>query len=187
MKKFLIGLLIVLGLVGAWAVESYNNLVTLDIAVDESWSQVEVQYQRRFDLIPNLVETVKGVAGFEKETYTAVTEARSAWAQAKENGNRDAQVAAGSSFDSALSRLLVTVENYPQLKANENFSALQAQIEGTENRVGVARRDFNQAVSPYNTQVRTFPTMLFAKLFGFDEQVFFESKEGSENAPEVKF
>ncbi|MDF2378982.1 MAG: LemA family protein [Candidatus Gracilibacteria bacterium] len=187
MKKTLIGFLAVIVLVGSWAVGSYNGLVTMDVAVDESWSQVEVQYQRRFDLIPSLVETVKGVAGFEKDTYTAVTEARSAWAQAKESGDRGAQVAAGSSFDSALSRLLVTVENYPQLKANENFSTLQAQIEGTENRVSVARRDFNQVVKPYNTKVKTFPTLLFAKLFGFDEESFFESKAGSDEAPEIKF
>src|SRR5690606_24691268 len=133
MKKGLLALLALIVLGGFWLASVYNSLVSAELSVDESWSQVQVQYQRRFDLIPNLVETVKGVADFERSTYEAVTAARSAWAQSLQSGTRTEQIAATNAVDSALSRLLVTVENYPQLKAQENFSTLQAQIEGTEN------------------------------------------------------
>lgn len=187
MKKFLIGSAAVVVLLVVWVVSSYNGLVSMDVKIEEAWSQVQVQYQRRFDLIPNLVETVRGVADFERSTYEAVTEARSAWAQALQDGSRSEQIEATSNVESALSRLLVTVENYPQLRAQENFSTLQAQIEGTENRVAVSRRDYNQTVTPYNTRVRTFPTVLIAALLGFEAEPFFDADEGAESAPAVDF
>lgn len=187
MKKGLLAVLAVLVVLGVWVVGSYNSLVSLDVGIDTAWSQVQVQYQRRFDVIPNLVETVKGVANFEQSTYVAVTEARSAWAKSMQSGTRTEQIAATGQVESALSRLLVSVENYPQLKANENFSTLQAQIEGTENRVTVARKDFNDAVRPYNEKVRRFPGMIVARLFGFDVEPFFDSQEGAESAPKVNF
>lgn len=187
MNKFLIGLGVFALLVIVWGVSIYNNLVTMDVKIDESWSQVEVQYQRRFDVIPNLVETVKGVANFESSTYIAVSEARSAWTQALKTGTRSEQIAATGNVESSLARLLVSVENYPQLKANENFQTLQAQIEGTENRVATARRDFNTAVTPYNTTIRRFPASFIARMFGFEHESFFESAAGSETAPAVNF
>ncbi|MDP2691803.1 MAG: LemA family protein [bacterium] len=190
MKKGLVVIAVIVGLlvlVAMWFMGTYNSLVSMDVKVDEGWSQVEVQYQRRFDLIPNLVETVKGVANFEKSTYTAVTEARSAWAQSMQNGTRAEQITATNNVESALARLLVTVENYPQLKANENFSTLQAQIEGTENRVSVARQDYNQVVTPYNTKIRTFPASFVATLFGFTTKDFFGSDDTAANGPAVNF
>lgn len=187
MKKGLLAVLAVVVLAGIWIVGGYNSLVSADLSVEESWAQVQVQYQRRFDVIPNLVETVKGAANFERSTYEAVTAARSAWAQALQTGTREEQIAATNQVDSALSRLLVTVENYPQLRAQENFSTLQAQIEGTENRVATARRDFNAAARVYNEKVRRVPTNMIAALFGFEQEPFFESTEGANNAPQVDF
>ncbi len=190
MKKGIIALIAIVGLLAAFALYlmgMYNNLVSLDVNIDESWAQVEVQYERRFSLIPNLVSTVQGVAGFERETYEAVTRARSAWASAKEGGDRAEQIEATNSVDSALSRLLVTVENYPQLKAQQNFSDLQVQLEGTENRIAVARKDFNEVVTPYNKTIRQIPTALFAGLMGFDTEPFFESTDAAADAPVVDF
>jgi len=186
MKKT-IGLIAVVGLAIMWGVGHYNGFVTMETEIDEAWGQVQVQYQRRYDLIPNLVETVKGVANFEKETYEAVTEARSAWAQAQQGGSQAEQIEATQNVESALARLLVTVENYPQLRANENFTALQAQIEGTENRVAVSRQDYNEMITPYNKKVRTIPSNLIALIAGFDQKEFFEGNQGSENAPDVNF
>jgi len=187
MKKGWLIALAVVAVIGFWGVGTYNSLVSMNVGIDTSWSQVQVQYQRRFDLIPNLVETVKGVANFEKSTYVAVTEARSAWAKAMQSGTRSEQIAATDNVQSALSRLLVTVENYPQLKANENFKELQAQIEGTENRVSVARKDFNESIQPYNIKIQTFPSSLVARLFGFEKGAFFGSQAGAESAPKVNF
>ena len=172
-----------------------NTVVTLDENVTAAWAQVENQYQRRLDLIPNLVETVKGVAGFEKETYTAVTEARAKASEIKVTPEMmtDPQAfgkfqAAQNSLGSALSRLLVTVENYPQLKANENFLTLQAQLEGTENRIAVERRRYNEAAQTFNTYIRKIPGMLFAALRGLTEpRLYFEAASGAEQAPEVTF
>lgn len=178
--------LAVVVVLGAWLVSGYNGLVTLEEGVNEKWAQVETQYQRRADLVPNLVATVEGVADFERSTYTSVTAARSQWMGAAGQG-RAAQIGAANAFDSALSRLLVTVEAYPQLKANENFLTLQSQLEGTENRVAVARKDYNELVKSYNVSVRRFPTRLVSSFFGFDEEPFFESAEGSEVAPTVDF
>lgn len=182
--------IIVLGfavLAGLWLVASYNALVTERGNVDRQWSQVETQYQRRVDLVPNLVSTVRGAADFEQETFTQVTEARSAWAQAEAVGDRGQQIAAAQGFDSALSRLLVTVEAYPQLQATQAFRDLMAQLEGTENRIAVARKDFNDAVFSYNVRVRRFPGVIAAKIFGYEAEQSFEAQEGADTAPVVDF
>ncbi|PID63093.1 MAG: LemA family protein [Ignavibacteriae bacterium] len=197
MKKGL-GILIVLAVVVIgiimWATGIYNNLVGFEENVNKAWSQVENQYQRRTDLIPNLVNTVKGVADFEKETYTAVTEARAKVNQINMSPEmlNDPQAfqqfqSAQDGLSSALSRLLVTVENYPQLKANENFSQLQAQLEGTENRISVERKRYNEIVQSYNTAIRQFPGSIIAGFTGFQQKQYFKAAAGSEKAPEVKF
>jgi Uncharacterized conserved protein len=172
----------------------YNTLVSLDEKVNQAWAQVQNQYQRRMDLIPNLVKTVEGVANFEKSVMTQVTEARSHVGQMTlkpedlSDPDKFAQYQkAQDQLSSALSRLLVVSENYPQLKANENFLQLQSQLEGTENRIAVERKKFNEAVQEYNTSTRTFPRVIVAKMFGFKEKEYFKAKEGSENAPDVKF
>ena len=189
-----IGLIIVAIMFISSIVGVYNNLVTLDEQVTQSWSQVENQYQRRTDLIPNLVNTVKGVAEFEKETFTQVTEARSRVNQINVSSDmlNNPQAfqkfqAAQDNLGSALSRLLVTVEKYPELKANENFLQLQTQLEGTENRISVERRKFNQSVQGYNTTIRRFPANIVANFSGFNEKQYFEAVEGSDVAPKVEF
>lgn len=189
-----VGLLVIAIILISWIVGVYNNLVTLDEQVTQSWSQVENQYQRRADLIPNLVNTVKGVADFEKETFTQVTEARSRVNQINVSPDmlNDPQAfqqfqAAQDNLGSALSRLLVTVEKYPELKANENFLQLQAQLEGTENRISVERRNFNQSVQGYNTTIRRFPANIVANFSGFSEKQYFKAIEGSDVAPKVEF
>jgi LemA protein len=201
MKK---GLMIALGIVAAivililvvvgWGVGVYNNLIGLNEKVNQAWSQVENQYQRRYDLIPNLVETVKGVANFEKETYTAVTEARAKVGQIRLSPDQLSDPEAFRKFQqaqdglsSALSRLLVVSENYPQLKANENFLQLQAQLEGTENRIAVERMKYNQVVQEYNTQIKRFPAALIANMAGFKEKEYFRAATGAEEAPRVQF
>ena len=174
---------------------TYNNMVTLDEGVKEKWSQVENVYQRRYDLIPNLVNTVKGIAAHEKETFTAVTEAR---AKAGGTFNISEQVLndpamfqkfqqAQSSLGGALQRLMVVMEKYPDLKANQNFLALQDQLEGTENRIAVERKRFNEAARYYNTYIKIFPKVILANMFGFDEKQYFKSTEGAEEAPKVEF
>lgn len=181
---------IVLGiavLIILWAIASYNGFVTAKGNVDRQWAQVETQYQRRVDLVPNLVSTVKGAANFEQETFRQVTEARSAWAQAKTIGDRSGQITAANSFDSALSRLLVTVEAYPQLQATQAFRDLMTQLEGTENRISVARKDYNDAVFAYNVKVQRFPGLLAATIFGFSPEASFEAQEGADVAPPVNF
>jgi LemA protein len=177
-----------------WGIGSYNKLVNLNESVNSSWSQVENQYQRRADLIPNLVNTVKGYANFEKGVLTDVTEARAKVSQmnvTKEVLN-DPQAFAKfqqlqGNLSNALSRLLVTVENYPNLKANENFLQLQAQLEGTENRISVERRNFNEVVQQYNVSIRRFPSSIFAGIFGFRYKEYFKSAPGTETAPKVEF
>ena len=174
---------------------TYNNMVKLDEGVKEKWSQVENVYQRRYDLIPNLVNTVKGIAAHEKETFTAVTEAR---AKAGGTFNISDQVLndpamfqkfqqAQSSLGGALQRLMVVMEKYPDLKANQNFLALQDQLEGTENRIAVERKRFNEAARYYNTYIKMFPKVILANMFGFDEKQYFKSTEGAEEAPKVEF
>lgn len=201
MKK---GLLIGLSIGGAillgiillfmWGTRSYNNLVTLNEDVNKNWSLVENQYQRRMDLIPNLVNTVKGYANFEKQVLTDVTNARASASSMKVTPEVLNDPQAFQKFQQmqgqlsgALSRLLVTVENYPELKANENFLQLQAQLEGTENRIAVERRRFNESVQTYNTAIKKFPTAIFAGIFNFKDKQYFEAITGAENAPKVEF
>jgi LemA protein len=193
-----IGIVIVIAVViiGAimWGTGIYNNLVGLDESVTGSWSQVENQYQRRTDLIPNLVNTVKGVAEFERGTFTAVTEARAKVNQINMTPEMLSDPNAFQKFSSAqdglgsaLSRLLVTVENYPELKANENFLQLQAQLEGTENRISVERKKFNEVVQNYNTTIRRFPGSIIAGFTGFIQKQYFKAIAGSDQAPKVEF
>src|SRR6266513_537289 len=173
----------------------YNQLVGLDQKVDQSWAQVQNVYQRRADLIPNLVNTVQGAANFEKSTLTEVTNARASVGQVRIDPNKaptdPAQLqqfqAAQGQLSNALSRLLVVVERYPELRANQNFLSLQAQLEGTENRISVERNNFNGAVQAYNTTVRSFPTNLIAGMFGFAPRPFFNAQPGAEKAPAVNF
>ncbi len=172
---------------------SYNNMVTMQEGVTAQWSQVENVYQRRSDLIPNLVSTVKGYADFEKETLTQVIEARAKATAVNINPDKlDAQSLqnfqnAQSGLSSALSKLMVVVEKYPELKANQGFLDLQAQLEGTENRITVERQKFNQTAQSYNTFIRTFPKNIFAGMFGFEKKAYFEAEKGAEKAPQVKF
>ncbi|MBK9965575.1 MAG: LemA family protein [Holophagales bacterium] len=191
-----LGLGLVAGLaVALFGVSSYNGLVSLDQAVQAQWAQVENAYQRRADLIPNLVETVKGAAAFEKDTFTAVTEARSKVGQVNAAGIANDPQAfakfqqAQDGLSSALSRLMVVVEKYPDLKATQNFRDLQAQLEGTENRIAVERMRFNETAQAFNTKRMSFPTVLIAGFFGsrFNEKVYFKAQAGAETAPKVKF
>jgi LemA protein len=177
-----------------WGVSQYNGLVKSQESVNTAWSQVENVYQRRMDLIPNLVATVKGVANFEKETYIAVAEARSKAGQITisrevlndpETFRKFEQSQA--QLSSALSRLLAVAENYPQLRANQNFLELQSQLEGTENRIAVERRRFNEVAQAYNTKVRTIPTSLIARVFGFQQRPYFQAAPEAQTAPKVEF
>ena len=193
MKKSIIIIIAVVAVIVIWAVSMYNGLVTMDESVNSQWANVETQYQRRADLIPNLVNTVKGDASHEKETLEGVVEARSKATQMQVNANdltpeklAEYQKAQGA-VTSALGKLLAITENYPDLKANQNFLELQAQLEGTENRINVARTNFNNAAQAYNTAIRRFPKSLFASMFGFDKHAYFEAAEGTETAPTVSF
>lgn len=196
MKKFLIPILILL-VVGVFvytkAVGTYNTFVQKEEVINGQWAEVETQYQRRSDLIPNLVSTVKGYADFEQETLTGVIEARAkATSMNVDASNLTPEKlaefqGAQDQLSGALSRLLVSVERYPELKANQNFLELQAQLEGTENRIAVARRNFNQSVQDYNANLRTFPNNIFAGWYGFEQKGYFQASEGSENAPSVQF
>ena len=193
MKKTWIIVTAIIALVVIFCITSYNSLVSKEEAVETAWSNVENQYQRRADLIPNLVNTVKGYAGHERETLDAVVSARAKATQTSvslDNLTPERMAAfqqAQGELSSALSRLLVTVERYPDLKANQNFQTLQAQLEGTENRISVERRKFNDTARGYNTSIRRFPANIVAALFGFERHPYFEAEEGSETAPEVKF
>lgn len=190
----LIVLLVVLVLAGVGGCNGYNSLVALEEGVDAAWSQVENVYQRRADLVPNLVETVKGAAAFEQETLTAVIEARAKATQVTLSPEmlNDPQAlerfqAAQGELTGALSRLMVTVERYPDIKANQNFRDLQAQLEGTENRIAVERRKFNETAQAFNTRVRRFPTSLIAGMTGFQRKAYFEADAGAEQVPQVEF
>jgi LemA protein len=188
-------LVIIVLVVGLSFAGTYNRLVTLGQEVDKQWSQVENQYQRRVDLIPNLVSTVQGAANFEKSTLEAVVNARASVGRAQINPGAaptdPAQLAqyeqAQASLGAALQRLLVVVERYPELKANANFRDLQAQLEGTENRIAVARMDYNKAAQDYNTVRLRFPTNLIAGMLGFKEKAYFKATAGAERAPSVQF
>ena len=172
---------------------SYNSMVEMEENVTKSWADVETQYQRRSDLIPNLVSTVKGYADFEQQTLTDVIEARSKATSVNiDPGNLNAQSlqqyqAAQGELSSALSRLMVVVERYPDLKANEQFMSLQAELAGTENRITIARNKFNEGAQQYNTSIKKFPKRLYASIFGFDEAAYFKSELGADKAPEVSF
>ena len=196
MKKsyIVIGIIILLVLgIFFWFKGTYNTMVGRGEAISSQWSNVENQYQRRADLIPNLVNTVKGYAEHEQATLTRVIEARAKATQAQVNfDNLDAQAMqrfneAQGELSSALSRLMVSVERYPDLKANENFRDLQAQLEGTENRIATERRKFNEDVKSYNAYIRFFPQNIVAGMFGFKSKPYFEAAEGTEQAPEVNF
>ena len=193
MKKSTIIILAVLAVVVIWGVTGYNGLVKADEAVSTAWSNVENQYQRRADLIPNLVNTVKGYAAHEKETLDAVVAARVRATQVTVDAESmtpemlQEYQKSQSEVGAALGRLLAVAEAYPDLKANTNFLELQAQLEGTENRISVERRNFNEVAKNYNTSIRTFPRNLLAGMFGFEKRPYFEAQEGVENAPVVQF
>lgn len=193
MKKTWIIVIAVIAVIAIYFTSTYNSMVAQEEAVSTAWSNVENQYQRRSDLIPNLVNTVKGYAAHEKETFDAVVSARAKATQTTVSiddltpEKMQAYQRAQGEVGSALSRLLAVTENYPELKANENFKELQAQLEGTENRISVERRKFNETARGYNTAIRKFPRNIVAGMFGFEKRPYFEAEEGSEKAPEVKF
>ena len=187
-------LVAVVGLAAFSGVGTYNGLVDADETVGQAWADVQTQYQRRADLIPNLVRTVSGAADFEQETLTAVTEARARATSINlsaddlsDPAKMEAFMSAQASLSGALGRLLVVSENYPQLRATQGFRDLQVQLEGTENRITVARRDYNNVVADYNRGVRRFPGSIIASISGFDRKTPFEAQKGSENAPVVDF
>lgn len=196
MKKTLIilaAIAVVIFLVVSWYFGTYNKMVNMDEGVKAQWSQVENVYQRRSDLIPNLVNTVKGYADFEKETLTQVVEARAKATSVNINPEKlDAQSLqnfqqAQSGLSSALGRLMVVVEKYPELKANQNFLDLQAQLEGTENRITTERMKFNESAQAYNAYIRKIPNSIVAGMGNFEKKAYFEAEKGAEKAPEVKF
>lgn len=196
MKTKNLTLLIILGLVvilGFWGCNGYNNMIKLDENTKGKWGNVQTQYQRRSDLIPALVNTVKGAANFEQNTLTKVMEARANATKVQVNASdltpekiQEFQQAQ-SQVSSSLSRLLVTIERYPELKANQNFQSLQAQLEGTENRIAVARNDFNIAVQEFNSSIRRFPNTVFAGMFGFKSKGYFEAEAAASKPVEVNF
>ena len=193
MKKSTIGLIAVIAVIAFWLVSVYNGMVGLDEGVNTAWANVETQYQRRADLIPNLVNTVKGYAQHEQSTFEAVVNARSkATSITIDPSNvtpeklQEFQQAQGE-LASALGRLIAISENYPDLKASEQFKELQAQLEGTENRINVARTNFNKEAQKYNTTIRTFPKNLFAGMLGFTQRAYFEADAGASQAPTVQF
>ena len=196
MKKKFIPIIIVLAIVVilvAWAISAYNGLVVKDEACSKQWSKVESQYQRRMDLIPNLVNTVKGYASHEEATLLKVIEARNQASQVKIDAENMTQEQLNSfqqsqeNLSSAIRGLNIVVEKYPDLKANQNFLELQSQLEGTENRIAVERQRYSDVVNEYNTSVRRFPNSVFASMFGFDKKPYFEAQSGAENAPKVEF
>lgn len=193
MKKGLLALLIIVGVLAIWAWRAYNGLVPMDENVKEKWAKVQSQYQRRADLIPNLVNTVKGAANFEQKTLTDVIEARAKATQMKVDANnltpeklQEFQASQGQ-LSQALGRLMMITENYPELKATEQFRDLSVQLEGTENRITTARNDFNESVKEYNTKARRFPLNLFASLFDMKAKPMFEADPSAQKAPTVQF
>ena len=192
-NKGLIITIVVIVLVALWGISSYNGLVGMDENVSNKWANVETQYQRRSDLIPNLVNTVKGYAKHESQTLEAVMAARSQATQVKIDPSNctpqqlAAYQKAQGDVTTALGKLLAITENYPDLKANQNFLELQSQLEGTENRINVARKDFNDSAKKYNTSLRRFPRNSIASMFGFEKRNYFEAEAGAEKAPKVEF
>lgn len=167
-----------------WGVSTYNRLVSQNVAIDAQWAQVENQFQRRFDLIPNLVNTVKGIAAQEKDVFTAIADARTRYSGAT---TPDERAKAAGQVESALGRLLVITENYPQLQSSQAFRDLMVQLEGTENRIAVERMNYNNQVKTLNTAVKRFPTMIFANIFGIDERAYFEVSSEAQQNPTVNF
>ncbi|WP_455518003.1 LemA family protein [Leyella stercorea] len=192
-NKGLIITIVVIALVAIWGISSYNGLVSMDENVSNQWANVETQYQRRSDLIPNLVNTVKGYAKHESETLESVMAARSQATQVKIDPSNctpqqlAAYQKAQGDVTTALGKLLAITENYPDLKANQNFLELQSQLEGTENRINVARKDFNDTAKKYNTSLRRFPRNIIASMCGFEKRNYFEAEAGAEKAPKVEF
>ena len=192
-NKGLIIAIVAIVLVALWGISSYNGLVNLDETVSNQWANVETSYQRRSDLIPNLVNTVKGYAKHEQQTLESVMQARSQATQVKIDPSNctpeqlAAYQKAQGDVTSALGKLLAITENYPDLKANQNFLELQSQLEGTENRISVARKDFNDVAKAYNTAIRRFPKNIIASMCGFDKRAYFEAEAGAEKAPKVEF
>ncbi|MDR1726253.1 MAG: LemA family protein [Bacteroidales bacterium] len=196
MSKKTISIIIVIGVISLvvfWSVSKYNNLIRKDETCNKQWAVVESQYQRRLDLIPNLVNVVKGYAKHEQETFTEVIKARNQAAHVKINPNNVTQEninelqTTQDNLTSALQKFNLVVERYPELKANENFIELQSQLEGTENRIAVERQRFSEVVGDFNASIRRFPTNIVANLFGFERKVYFEAQKGAENAPKVEF
>lgn len=184
MKKTIISILVIVAILFVVIMPSYNNLVSLNEDVDNAWSQVQVAVKRRADLIPNLVNTVKGYANFEEETLTKITEARS---KVNSANTPEELASANEQLTRAIGDINVVVEAYPELKAQSSFLDLQAQLEGTENRIATARRDYNEEVKVYNKKVRSLPTKLYAGLLGFGPKAYFEAPEGEQDAPDVNF
>ncbi|PJA90178.1 MAG: LemA family protein [Candidatus Magasanikbacteria bacterium CG_4_9_14_3_um_filter_32_9] len=184
MKKAIIALLVVVVLIGFYAFNIYNKMVTANEGVDGQWAQVETQYQRRFDLIPNLVSSVKGAMSQEEKVFGDIAEARTRYSGA---ASPEEKVQAANEVESAIGRLLVIMENYPELKSLDTVQSLMVQLEGTENRVAVERKRYNDEVQSFNTMVKRIPAKFFASMFGFEERTYFASVEGSENAPTVSF
>ncbi len=188
-KGAIVGIVIavIVIIIVVWIIGVYNSMVTKQADVTNGWAQVENQYQRRADLIPNLVETVKGAAKQELTVFTEVTALRSQWADAVSAGDRAAEIETAGELDNAISRLLLVAEDYPELKSNENFLELQDQLEGTENRIAVERKRYNDFVNVYNKYIRVWPNNIFAGWFGFVDEEWFEAEEGSDQPPEVEF
>ncbi len=184
MKKTWIIILVIVVLVGLYTWSSYNSFVGINEAVDAQWQQVEVQYQRRLDLIPNLIETVKGVTKQEKDIFITLAEARANYVKAS---TVDQKAAAATKVETAFAGFFALAENYPQLQSSQAFQTLMAQLEGTENRVSVERQRFNEKVQTANVMVKRFPSNLMARLFGFGDRQYFQAAEGAQNVPQVKF
>ncbi|MCQ2217017.1 MAG: LemA family protein [Paludibacteraceae bacterium] len=193
MNKTTLGVLGIVAALALWVISTYNGLVTKEEGVKTSWANVETQYQRRMDLIPNLVNVVKGYAAHEKETFEAVIKARAEATQIKlsiddlSEENLAKMQAAQNSLSGALGRLMAVTENYPELKANDQFKELQSQLEGTENGIANARRNYNETAQGYNTDIRVFPGSLVAMIFGLKEHPYFKADEGAQKAPTVQF
>ncbi|MDD2576493.1 MAG: LemA family protein [Bacteroidales bacterium] len=196
MRKKPINIIVIIGIIAIiaiWVITAYNGLVKKDEACSQQWSKVESQYQRRLDLIPNLVNTVKGYASHEKETLTDVVNARNIASSSKVDPNNltqeslDKYQQSQAALKSSLDRLMVVVERYPDLKANQNFLELQSQLEGTENRIAVERQKFADIINAFNSKLRRFPTNIIAGMFGFERKAYFAADKGAETAPKVEF
>lgn len=183
-NKILLSVLTVIGIIGIYTWFSYNSLVTNNESINNQWAQIQSQYQRRFDLIPNLVESVKGTMKQEQKVFGDLAEARTRYTGAQ---TTEQKVAAATQVEGALSRLLAIMENYPQLKSSENVQTLMVQLEGTENRISVERKRYNDTVNTYNVRLKTVPTKWLAGWFGFSERTYFEAVKGAEQSPKISF